>query len=70
MVYPFVGSITPESYRPEVAGNEACLALHEAFRAAGFTELASEWWHFADDETEQRLRALVGPQALDFVAEL
>ena len=64
------GDITPAAYRPEVAGNAACLALHEAFRSAGFSELASEWWHFGDGEAEGIMRSIVGPGGLDFVASL
>lgn len=62
------GSITPGIYRAAVAENEACLALHQAFTDAGFSELASEWWHFGDGETEAAMRALVGPEGLDFTA--
>ncbi len=60
--------ITPEAYREAVIENGACMALHDAFAQAGFTELSSEWWHFADDETESEMRALVGEGGLDFVA--
>ena len=60
--------ITADAYRPEVLENEACSTLHEAFVDAGFSELASEWWHFADDETESRIRALVGDAGLNFPA--
>ena len=61
--------ITPDIYREEVLANPACIALHRAFAQAGFTELASEWWHFADDETEAQMRAIAGDAGLDFVAE-
>lgn len=61
-------SIDPSIYRWAIAGNDACMALHEAFRAAGFTELASEWWHFGDSVTEAANRAVVGGAGLDFVA--
>ena len=64
------GSITPDSYRAAVAQNEACTTLHEVFVNAGFAELSSEWWHFADDETEQRMRALAGDGGLDFIASI
>ena len=64
------GSISPESYREAVAGNAACTALHAAFTEAGFSELASEWWHFGDEETEAEMRAIAGDQGLDFVALL
>ena len=63
-------AITPDSYRAEVASNPACSALHEAFTAAGFTELASEWWHFADEETEAASRGIIGNGGLDFTADL
>lgn len=63
-------SITPESYREAVAANESCVALHAAFTEAGFEELASEWWHFGDRETEAEMRAIAGDQGLDFVALL
>ena len=63
-------SITPESYREAVSGNDACLALHAAFTEAGFEELASEWWHFGDRETETEMRAIIGDQGLGFVAVL
>ena len=62
--------ITPDAYRPEVQENEACMALHDAFVRAGFTELASEWWHFADGETESRIRWIAGNGGLDFEATL
>ncbi len=69
--YPMdAASIDESAYCEAVAGNEACVALHRAFVAAGFTELASEWWHFADEETEVASRAIVGDGGLDFVAEL
>ena len=60
--------ITPESYSPAVQQSDACLALHEAFTQAGFSELASEWWHFGDDETEWAMRSLVGGAGLDFAS--
>ena len=63
------GDITPESYRGAVLGNDACMALHEAFAAAGFSELASEWWHFGDSETQWTVRGYVGDGGLDFVAD-
>ena len=63
-------AIEPGLYKASVAQNDACLALHQAFRAAGFTELASEWWHFGDTSTEYANRALVGAGGLDFVASL
>ena len=67
--YPVEDSaIDPSSYRWTVYESDACMALHEAFRAAGFTELASEWWHFGDLETEAAIRAVVGSAGLDFVA--
>ena len=62
--------ITPAAYQPQVATNEACLALHEAFCSVGFSELASEWWHFGDGETEAFMWSIVGPGGLDFVASL
>lgn len=61
-------AIHPGAYREEVSGNDACSALHEAFVDAGFTELASEWWHFGDEETEMIMRSIVGNGGLDFVA--
>ena len=63
-------SITPDAFCDAVAGNDACMALHAAFRQAGFSELASEWWHFGDAETEGAMRAAVGEDGLDFVASL
>ena len=62
--------ITPEAYCDAVRDNDACMALHAAFSQAGFGELASEWWHFSDEETEYALRGLVGDAGLDFVATL
>lgn len=59
-----------QHYRAAVQENDACMALHRAFDAAGFSELASEWWHFEDDETEQAMRAVAGDAGLDFVAEV
>jgi D-alanyl-D-alanine dipeptidase len=44
------------------------MALHRAFNSAGFSELASEWWHFGDEDTEKRIQAIVGSEGLDFVA--
>ncbi len=64
------GDIQPENYCEAVRANDACLALHRAFCGAGFSELASEWWHFADEETESAVRAIAGDDGLDFVAEL
>ena len=64
------GAITPGAYRQAVSENDACLALHQAFVDAGFSELASEWWHFGDEETEWAMQSLVGPGGLDFVAQL
>ena len=63
-------NIGTESYCDAVSRNTACMKLHEAFTAAGFSELASEWWHFGDEETEARIRAVVGPEGLDFMAVL
>ena len=63
-------AISPDAYADSVKGNEACLALHRAFVDAGFSELASEWWHFADGATESVNRAVVGGGGLDFVATL
>ena len=68
--YPVsAAEITPDAYREEIIENQACMALHEAFTGAGFSELASEWWHFADDETESQMRALAGDVGLDFIAQ-
>ena len=65
--YPLTAyEITPDAYRGEVLGNDACMALHEAFTAAGFAELASEWWHFGDEETEAEMRAIAGDFGLGF----
>ena len=61
-------SITEASYTQAVYDNPACLALHRAFSNAGFSELASEWWHFGDNETQERVRNIVGSGGLDFVA--
>lgn len=63
-------SISESSYRAAVAQNPACLALHRAFKAAGFSELASEWWHFGDGSTEAANRSAVGGGGLDFEALL
>jgi D-alanyl-D-alanine dipeptidase len=46
------------------------MALHTAFKEAGFSELASEWWHFADEETEAEMRSIVGDNGMDYVAQL
>ena len=62
--------ITPAAYRPAVSENPACMALHDAFVRAGFDELASEWWHFGDAETEAAMREAVGGGGLDFTATL
>ena len=68
-VFPIDASeITPAVYRDEVTSNAACMALHEAFVQAGFAELASEWWHFTDEETGANMRSLVGDGGLDFMA--
>ena len=61
--------ITPDEYCEAVLENPACMALHEAFTSAGFAELASEWWHFADEETEAQMRVVAGDAGLDFVAQ-
>ena len=63
-------SISEVSYREAVSQNPACLALHRAFVEAGFSELASEWWHFGDDGTQYANAAVAGGQGLDFKAEL
>lgn len=62
------GSITPAEYCDAVSSNEACLALHRAFVDAGFSEIASEWWHFGDNEAEAANREVVGASGLDFMA--
>ena len=61
-------SITPDSYCSAVAENEACMALHEAFVSAGFSELASEWWHFGDGTGAYQVQSVAGGGGLDFVA--
>ena len=63
-------SIGPGAYRDAVLENDACMTLHASFTSAGFSELASEWWHFGDGETEAANRAIVGGGGLDFVAAL
>lgn len=63
-------SITSDKYREAVKSNEACMVLHEAFLQAGFGELASEWWHFQDDDAENALRMRIGNEGLDFEARL
>ena len=60
--------IQPDVYRSAVRDNEACMALHDTFVDAGFEELASEWWHFADKETENKMRSAIGDGGLDFTA--
>ena len=64
------GAITPESYRDAVVTNDACMVMHLAFRNAGFIELASEWWHFSDMQTEADMRAMMGDGGLDFVVTM
>lgn len=64
------GDITVDSYRSEIKSNQACIALHDAMKQAGFSELASEWWHFSDDETENVVSSKLGNQGMDFVATL
>lgn len=63
-------SISKDKYRQAVKDNDACMDLHDAFVSAGFAELASEWWHFADKESENAMRMLVGNEGLDFEARL
>ena len=62
--------INPSLYRYDIASNDACMALHYAFVDAGFSELASEWWHFGDESTEYAIRAIVGNGGLNFEAHL
>lgn len=59
-------AISVDSYRDAVLQNDACMALHQAFASAGFAELASEWWHFGDPETEASSRNMIGDEGLDF----
>ena len=61
-------SISESSYTQAVSDNPACIALHRAFSNAGFSELASEWWHFGDEDTESQIKDIVGSGGLDFVA--
>ena len=63
-------SITAASYRDEVSANGPCVLMHEAFLTQGFSELASEWWHFADEDTEAVVQSIVGYQGLDFIADV
>ena len=63
-------SITPEAYRDSVRENGPCLALHDVFTKHGFSELASEWWHFGDDETMGLMQSLISDEGLDFVAQV
>ena len=39
--------------------NGPCLALHDVFTKHGFSELASEWWHFGDDETMELMQQTI-----------
>ena len=58
--YPMNESdITEAAYTDAVSSNPACLALHRAMVAAGFTELASEWWHFGDYEGQGVMSGLM-----------
>lgn len=63
-------SISPDKYSQPIRDNIACAALHEALVSAGFSELASEWWHFADKDTENEMRMIVGNSGLDFEAKI
>ena len=60
-------SITESDYTDAVASNAACVALHRAFTAVGFSEVASEWWHFGDDETQAQVASIVGGGGMDWV---
>lgn len=62
--------ITDASYRQEIKNNQACMALHDAMKRAGFGELASEWWHFSDGETKETVSEKIGNSGLDFIASL
>lgn len=61
-------AITEKLYRDEILNNAACLALHRAMKNAGFGELASEWWHFTDDETKKEVTKLTGRNGANFIA--
>lgn len=63
-------SITNSDYKESVRENKACITLHEAALQNGFSELASEWWHFGDKSGETSARSVVGNAGLDFVADL
>lgn len=63
-------AITTRSYTDAVNSSAGCLALHAAMTEAGFSELASEWWHFADDEGEEAVSAITGGLGLDFTADI
>ena len=62
--------IQPDLYCETVKANEACIVLHDEFRKTGCTELASEWWHFGDEETEVKMRYVIGEGGLDIFAEM
>lgn len=63
-------SISPDKYRQSVKDNEPLMLLHLAMTEAGFSELASEWWHFADKSVENDMRMLIGNSGLDFEAKV
>lgn len=63
-------NITPSLYTATVKNNPACLAYHQAMLEAGFSELASEWWHFGDSTTQKSVKTIVGSNGMDFTATL
>lgn len=60
-------AITESDYVDAVSSNTACLALHRAFVSAGFSEVASEWWHFGDDDTQAQVASIVGSGGMDWI---
>lgn len=61
--------IDETQYVDAVIDNEACMALHRSMTDAGFSELASEWWHFSDNESKTTIREIVGSEGMNFVAK-
>lgn len=62
--------IKEDSYTQAVLDSPGCMALHKAMQAAGFSELASEWWHFSDKDTEQIIKERYASDGLDFIPTL
>lgn len=63
-------AITEDAYVAGVRNTPTVMSLHRAFKQAGFAELASEWWHFDDKDSQINISLKIGLEGLDFEARL